>query len=350
VLGDSCGGPESSTVLKAAASKGRVLISTHRNADPDALAAAVAAASYLRQLGAEPCIALPEGMSRAAKQVLASTGVRVEECGELAGGALLVVDASNSTQLGGLADLLNGIPLYLIDHHAPGDLAVLARESYIAPAVSCTQLVVHGGLHLGLRLSPPEATLALAGIIYDSRRFQIADQCAFRAAAELMGEGGDYNTALAALAQQRDKGSPGDFSERVARLKAAQRLRFSRICREILVVVTYVGAFESSAARALLDLGSDVAVVVGGGPGGLRASIRLSRRALEAGLKASEIAEYIASRFGGRGGGHDAAGMAHLEANAAPEEVAEALARSLPGKVARICVERRGRGGGAGQD
>ncbi len=347
--GDKCGGETVAKVLEVAASHGRVLVTTHRNADPDAVAAAVVARSFLHALGASVCIALPEGLSRAAKQALAASGARLEECGpDWEPRAILVVDASNTTQLGSLAEYARTRPLYIIDHHAPGDLALMAREGFIASGVSATQHVVNAGPVLGLRLTREEATLALAGIIYDSKRFQIADACAFAASAYLIEMGGDYTIALESLTAQRDKRLSMDYSERIARLKAAQRMHFARVCKEIIVAVTHVGAFEASAARAILELGADVAVVVGGGSGSLRASIRLSKRALEAGLRASEIAEYIALKLGGKGGGHEAAGMAHIDDGREPHEVASALARSLPGKIARICLERRGASGGSG--
>jgi len=347
--GDPCWGKEAARVLEAAAAHGRVAVVTHRNADPDAIAASIAAKSLLEAMGARACIALPEGASRASKRLLSRAGVEVGECGDPEGAeSILVVDASNTTQLGGLAPLARSKPLYLIDHHAPGDLAELAREALVAKAVSATQHVVHAAHSLGFRLPGGEATVALGGIIYDSKRFQIADRCSFLAAALLVEWGGDYDAALEALTPPRERGRGMEYSERVARLKAAQRLVFSRVCGELIVAVTHVSAFESSAARALLDLGADVAVVVGGG-GELRASVRLSRRAVDSGIRASEVAEYIASKLGGKGGGHDAAGMAHISGDVSPGEAVEALARSLPGKIARICTARRGAGGGAGE-
>jgi nanoRNase/pAp phosphatase (c-di-AMP/oligoRNAs hydrolase) len=336
-------------LLREAASLGSVIIVCHRNADPDALASSLLALKGLQALRARACIALPEGLSRASKNLVGELGVELPACGEASdAGAILVVDSSNSTQLGDLREFLGKAPLYLIDHHSPGDLAGIARKAVIEPwASSTTQLLVAGLDALEIKLEPLEATIGLAGIIYDTRRFSIADPCAFRASARLIEWGGDYQLAVRILQARREPGEGMEYAERIARIKAAQRMIVSRICNDIIIAVTRVSAFEASAARALLDLGADVAVVVGGKGGELRATLRLSRRALDAGLRADELASYIASKLGGKGGGHAAAGMAHIpEPPQGVEKVVEAIAKSLPGKAARICLERRGSGSG----
>ncbi|MEB2836725.1 MAG: DHH family phosphoesterase [Desulfurococcales archaeon] len=352
-------GEEVAELLRRAARRVRVAVLTHRNADPDAIASALLARRALMELGAEPVIMLPEGLSRASKQVLRAAGLegipqtRYEEGPEAVPRveAVVVVDSSNTTQLGGLAVLAITRPLFLIDHHSPGDLAPHAEDAVLDEASpSATQLVALALEYMGVCPEAREATVGLAGIIYDTRRYSIADAGSFKASAYLISCGGDYERALKALQGGRDQGSGLDYAERVARLKAAQRMVTSRICEELIVAVTRVGAYESSAARALVDLGADVAVVVGGKGAELRVTLRLSRRALETGLRADELASYIAGKHGGRGGGHAAAGMAHVPApRGGAEDLVEAIARSLPGKAARICVERRSKALGGGQ-
>ena len=352
-------GEEVAELLWRAARHVKVAVLAHRNADPDALASALLARRALVKLGAEPVILLPEGLSRASKQVLRAAGLEDLPLARYEGGpgstplveAVVVVDASNSTQLGDLAGLARAKPLYLVDHHSPGDLASHAEASVVDQASpSATQLVALALEYMGVCPEAREATVGLAGIVYDTRRYSIADAGSFRASAYLISCGGDYEKALKALQAGRDQGSGLDYAERVARLKAAQRMVTSRICEELIVAVTRVGAYESSAARALVDLGADVAAVIGGKGAELRVTLRLSRRALDAGLRADELASYIAGKYGGRGGGHAAAGMAHVPApRGGPEELAEAIAKSLPGKAARICVERRSKALGGGQ-
>ncbi len=249
---------------------------------------------------------------------------------------MIVVDSSNPSQLGGLATLASreGPPVILIDHHQPGLIASIAKLRLVdSSAASTTEIVSSILAELSLCIRPREASLALAGIIYDSRRFRIIGSHTFRASLYLQSCG-------ASLVDVDSKGD-SDFSERFARIKAASRLRPARICGDIILAVTRVGSFESSVARALLELGADIAVVVGGSEG-IRVSIRTSKRALENGIRADEIAVYIAGRYGGEGGGHKQAAMVHLNPDPDPAILVEELSKSLPGKLARLCVEWRG--------
>ncbi len=271
---------------------------------------------------------------------MARLGVSLKECSAPVDtetiDVLVVVDSSNPSQLGGLAALANkeGPPVILIDHHQPGLIASIAKLQLVdSSAASTTELVSSILAELALCVEPREASLALAGIVYDSRRFRIIGSHTFRASLYLQSCG-------ASLVEVESKGDT-DFSERFARIKAASRLRPARICSDIILAVTRVGSFESSVARALLELGADVAVVVGGG-GEPRVSIRTSKRALENGIRADEIAVYIAGKYGGEGGGHKQAAMVHLNAGPDPSILVEELSRSLPGKLARLCVEWRG--------
>ena len=330
------------------------VIVTHRNADPDAVAASMVLWAACKAMGAQACIALPEGVSRPSKRVLEALGLSLPLCGgDEKADLVVVVDASNKPQLGSEAVRLGGSSVVVVDHHEPGDIIRGADEAYVVVgAASSTQLALDVARAAGAPLPPDVLGLALAGILYDTRRFSNADPPALRWASILLELGVEYAKIVEALQSGRQDGQP-DFSERWARLRAAQRLRVARFCGEYIVAVTHVGSFESSVARALIDLGADVAIVATQRKDEVRVSVRVSRRALEAGVRASELASYIASKFGGRGGGHEAAGMAHLPLQEAArhdiEKIVEEIARSLPGKAARLCVESRGAQSGGGE-
>lgn len=316
------------------------MILTHRNADPDAVASAFLAERVLSGWGVGSCILLPEGLSRVSKHILSQLGVQLRLCTEVdRDAALLILDSSNSTQLGAYKDLLIGRKAYIIDHHSPGDLSELAVDAVIEPvAPSTTQLLVKGLVELNFKLDQEASTLALAGIIYDTKRYQIADATAFEASAILIKWGGDYGKASRILAQSRQE----DVSERLAKLKALQRVRLGRACNDILIAVTHIGSFESRVAKALLDIGADVAIVVSRHESEVRVSVRVSNRALESGVKAATLASYLGEKLGGKGGGHDAAGLLHIPGYTGDiEALADSIARSIPGKVGRICVEHR---------
>ncbi len=332
-------------VAEALRASQRCIIATHRNADPDAVASALILYKAAEAAGCKACIYLPEGVSSASKKLLEELGLNLDsvECKlhEMLGGAsLVIVDSSNSTQIGVKEEAVKmAEAVVLIDHHEPGDLVEYATAALHVPGTpSSTQLALKVLQAVGGRLNPAEATLALAGIVYDTKRFLRADRDSFAAASILIGWGGDYRKVVNVLGRGK-RAEDMDFSERLARLKAAQRVVVGRFCKEYIVAVTHVGSFESSAARALIDLGADVAVVVAPRVEEARVSVRVSRRAVEVGVTAAALASYIAEKLGGRGGGHSEAGMAHIPRNASVDEIVGELAKSIPGKAGRLCVE-----------
>jgi len=293
----------------AASIDGDLLIVTHVNADPDAIASAVLLAALLERLGLGRInYAFPEGISKISSRVLKSLNIEIKyfrEPPRKAFRSVAVVDAANSIQLGAFRKIVERAEsLLLVDHHAPpGDLA--QRSKYLVlsnePAAA---LVVYGAAKaLRMRISGRLATLALTGLLFDSRRFIHVTPHALRAAAQLIENGADYQLALSLLEVEED------FSERVAKLKGAARchtLRFG----EYLVAITEIGSFEASVARALVSLGADAALVASGKPGECRLSIRLSRSFhLRTGLSAGrDLAAALAKSLSGEGGGHDLAG------------------------------------------
>lgn len=336
------GGAEVADAIRGSS---RCIVITHRNADPDAIASAVILYRAAEALGCRPCIRLPEGMNSASKRLVEELGIDLEgmACGsdeELEGATLVIVDASNSTQVGLQEEDIKRVQrVILVDHHEPGDLVDAATAVLHEPgAPSTTQLALRILLTAGGRVGADEATLALAGIVYDTRRFLIADRESFIASAALISWGGDYRKVISILGRGK-RAEDMDFSERLARLKAAQRVVTGRFCKEYIVAVTHVGSFESSAARALIELGADVAVVVAPRDEEARVSVRVSKRAVEAGVTAAALASYIAEKLGGKGGGHTEAGMAHIQKEMGVNEIVDELAKSIPGKAGRLCVE-----------
>jgi len=94
----------------------------------------------------------------------------------------------------------------------------------------------------------------------------------------------------------------------MARLKAAQRMQLHDI-GGWTVATSNVGSFQASAARALLGLGADVAVVAGRDKRRLRASMRATERFYrETSIHLGrDIALPLGEEFGGAGSGHPTA-------------------------------------------
>jgi len=317
---------------------------THRNADPDALASALLACWILKKLKASCCTIFPEGLNKLSKKIIKELSLDLNMCKDEIPEVFLVVDASNSIQLGKVYE--KGKKVYVIDHHIPGDLKEEAIKSYIdRRATSNTQLLVKALMELNFELEEKTlATLGLTGMIFDSKRFQLLDVDMLDSVKQLILWGGSYERALELTTSGSIK---EDFSFRIAKFKALQRMKFSKVCKELIIAITKIGSFESRVAKTLIDLGADVAVTIGYHEDELRISFRVSTDALKSDIDAFTLAKYVSEKLGGVGGGHQAAAMVHIKSQRITEnyidEIFNTISTSLPGKVARLCTTYKGR-------
>ncbi len=285
----------------------KVGIACHKNADPDSFCSAYALSLLLQDLGIEAEIIAPEGLNEVAKHLLPSYGVKIyssEAAREVE--AIITVDVCSLDQLGELAEVLPGLgrPVFVIDHHAEtAGLSALAKMRLVdEKAVSVGELVYQLYEDAGVAPSQQAARAMLAAIVYDSRHLIRATPRTLKIVLALLETGIVYSEVIQSLHV------PIDVSERIARLKAGQRLGFERV-EDYLVAITHVGSFEASAARALLDLGADVAVVVGGD----KDELRISARARDEFFAATgvhlgrDVLEGLGKKLGGGGGGHPTA-------------------------------------------
>jgi len=284
----------------------------HRNADPDAIASASAIAAYLSDLKNYNYIVLPEGLNRVSKRVIQAIGVKprlynTSELRVLHGitDIYIVLDASNPVQLGEAARYIANSEYILIDHHEPGQLVTRTRYKLVAKTTSTSELV-----YLILKdcwyISREYATLLLAGILYDSRRFTYVDPLVFSIVDELINVWhADYHLTLRALTRDMD------FSERVARLKGSKRVKLLKH-GDIIVAVTHVSAHEASVANALIELGADAVFVVSEKEDGVRIVARANKEFVD--KTRLNLGGYfmnaVAEKLGGSGGGHITAGVA----------------------------------------
>jgi len=316
----------------------RTAIVAHKNADPDALGTAAVIHEIVRRYS-DSCILLPEGPSRVSKHIMEFAGWTPPQCSDSVFDIVIAVDSSNPVQLGEYQELLEAARVIVVDHHHPAGLAEIAELHIGDPsALSASEIAILLAHILGVPLAREAATMGLAGIVYDTRRYTQMSPTSMLASTIALLAGARLPDPLLRPQQERR-----DFSERYARVKAASRSRVTRVCKDVIVAVTHVGSFESSAARGLLDLGADVAVVVSDKGREFRASVRVSQHALAKGVQANIIATYLAEKYGGEGGGHSAAAFAHLKPFApSVEEAVEDIARRLPGKIARFCIQNQG--------
>ncbi|WFO76057.1 DHH family phosphoesterase [Desulfurococcaceae archaeon MEX13E-LK6-19] len=297
----------------------KILITGHKNADPDALAAAYVLRNFIeRELGRTVIISFPEGLNEVSKKIVNELGLEniydhlimykssISEFFD----KVIVVDTSSFEQLGVFKNILSSKNIVVVDHHSGGDMARRSILSIIDTYAKSTSEIIYLLLKDFYKLDSIESMLLLAGIIYDTRRFLLATPRTLEIAGKLVGiEGVNYKAVIEMLQTEMD------ISERIARLKAAQRLVFRRI-GDYIIAYTHVSAFEGSAARAILDLGADVAIV-GSSNDETRIVVRMKPKvARELGINiGKDIMPLVGEYLGGGGGGHDAAGAASGKGN-----------------------------------
>ena len=185
-----------------------------------------------------------------------------------------------------------------VDHHittpSPSVNVVLIRK-YTSASEIVLDMIIEMNYMKILETNSKLATALIGGILYDTAFLSHVTKKTFEFLSVLI-EKGDYRKILHCL-----KHVPRDVSERIARLKGAQRAQILRL-NNYLIAITHVGSYESSVASALISLGADVALSISKKKNSFRVSGR-SRGIVNLG----EIFQRIAEKYKGTGGGHPGA-------------------------------------------
>ncbi len=283
-----------------------VLILGHHNADPDALGAAFALSSLLQRLrprlSAE--VAAAEGPSRLSKHILAAAPVKVTKVPHIEeADAIILVDTNTIQQLGDWADRVKASrsPIIVIDHHASHPETERQAALCISDenASSTCEIIYRFFMDMNVRFSETEAMLLFLGIAFDTRHFILANSTTLKIVADLIDSGVNAQEALSLLSL------PMEESERIARLKASRRVKLLRI-EKWIIAFSHVGAYQASAARALIALGAHVAIVAGQKEDKLRISMRASHDFYKVTKMhlGRELARPLGDYVKGMGGGH----------------------------------------------
>lgn len=286
----------------------------HQNADPDSLCSAFALKALVEKIspGTEVHISSPGGISAPTKHLIRNLGLAIPEKKPRSKiGVAVLVDTNNLGQLG--ADLSKEIiesttPLVIVDHHHehPEMKGRISVEIIDSTSSSTAEIVAQLYAIAGVSLEEKMAEALLAALFVETRYFTLATQRTFENAAKLAAAGADPRKVPVLLVP------PSTRSERIARLKAAQRLKVET-AGEWLLVASEVGSYQSSAARAFLPLGADVSMVGGKVKGGVRVNLRSTQTFYRnSGIHlARDVTIPLGKELGGSGGGHPtAAGLA----------------------------------------
>jgi nanoRNase/pAp phosphatase (c-di-AMP/oligoRNAs hydrolase) len=303
-----------------------VVLLCHHNADPDAICSAYAFQSLLKQLmpKIEVEIGAAYGISRLSKHLLQYVPIDVRDQPRIEkADAIVLLDTNTIQQLDDLAEKVKTAksPIIVIDHHATHpeteQLATLCVTN--EEASSTCEIVYNLYKQANIKPNQTEAKALFLGIAFDTRHFILANSSTLKNIAELIDSGLNVQETLPLLSL------PMDLSERVARLKASRRVKLFKM-KEWIIALSHVSAYQASAARALIDLGADVAAVAGQKNEKLEVSLRGTREFhKQTGIHlGKDIAKPLGEYIHGMGGGHATAAGAN-----GAEDIEVALKRCL---------------------
>ena len=304
-----------------------VLILGHQNSDPDAVCSAYAFSLLAKRINHKVRVIFtsPGGVSKLSKQILSSiVPLSIVESPNLDDFSLVVtVDTNTLQQLGELREAVQNSskPIVMIDHHAPHSENARSAMLIICDekATSTCEIILAMLTKMHIKPNRRVSQALLTGILVETGHLVIGTRKTYAAAYKLIRAGADPEEAVDLTRQVMDE------SERIARVKTAQRLRFEMIDRW-LVATSFVGSYHASAARGLIALGAHLSIVAGKRNDDLTVSFRCTREfAQESGLHlGTDVASEIGRQMGGMGGGHATAAGANVRG-----EPTEALKRSI---------------------
>jgi len=275
----------------------------HRNADADAYLSAFAISTLLRKLAprCDVTVVTPGGMTLLTTRLSRRFPHKLVETSEDDYDLYVAVDVGDEELLEEWKEKMQksrGVKV-LVDHHPQRDSSVYDYAVVDEEATSAAEVVFRLFAELGVDVEKETAQALLEGIMFDSSHLSIAGPGGLRAAVALLDRGADV-----ALARRELRSEP-DYSEVLAKLKGARRLKIYR-AGDWVVVSTLVGSFQAHVARALVYLGADVALAGGETEGETRVSLRSTQRFSDgSGVQlGTQVAEAAAKELGGHGGGH----------------------------------------------
>ncbi|RLG70490.1 MAG: hypothetical protein DRO07_00065 [Candidatus Iainarchaeum archaeon] len=304
----------------------KVLVVSHRGADVDALASAGIIHLLLMDRNYVE-IAIPEHLNNSAKRLAETMEIAYAMQPKFSDfDVLVIVDLNSYNMLGPFAEAVEKFKgkIFLFDHHSASEDVIAKEENslIVEDAASTTEVLwCFLTKHAPEKLDERIALLTACGLIADTAHFSFASRNTFRVMAEALKKTDKtFSEIIEMFSVERE------LSERIALLKAAQRIRIFR-ANKALIVLSEIGAFESQSAAALLHLGADVAFVGTMEDHIVRVSGRAKfsfAQAYELDL-AKDVFHKLSDFFEGEGGGHITAAAFTGRANSVEEILQKCL-------------------------
>ncbi|MCW4013848.1 MAG: DHH family phosphoesterase [Candidatus Bathyarchaeota archaeon] len=284
-----------------------VVVIGHHNADPDAVGAAQGVKELIEQLkpDTDVRVVMPDDISRLSRQIIESLELEVSETYSGSFNTVVPVDSGGLNQLGEWSEIIKTHQhvVIVIDHHTLDDELSQCTDFLVHDdqASSASELVYRLYNQYNVKPSINTAKALLAGILFDTKFFSIGSSETYKTVSVLLQSVGDLSQVMSLFQTETD------VSERIARIKTAQRAEIHRV-KEYVVAFSEVGSYQASGARALISLGADLAIVVGEEKTGLRASLRSTQGFFDdSGVHLGELVSDYSGVFGGSGSGHPTA-------------------------------------------
>lgn len=284
-----------------------ILILCHHNADPDAVCSSFALSKLLKYFkpDIEVEIASPESVSKLSKTLLERFHIEVtnDKPSFNRADAIFMVDTNTVQQLGEWSECVvkASSPIIVVDHHAPHPETERIATLCICyeDASSTCEIIYNLFREASSSISRDVAEALFLGAAYDTKHFILANASTFKMIANLVDLGVNIQETMQLLS------TPMDISERIARLKACERMKFMRIYGW-LIVLSHVGSFQASAARALVDVGANLAIVGSQEKNKISISMRSDHEFhAETGIHLGrDLAKSLGEYLNGMGGGH----------------------------------------------
>lgn len=286
----------------------KIAIVNHIHGDPDSIGASFVLKNILNNFygNNNSIIIIPEGASTNSIKLLEYFNINYSENVDNDIKNYILIDVGSISQISNLYDkiLNHGRNIIVIDHH------VFYKENFPFKALfiinenssSASEIILDFSNYISYNLNKFEAEALFAGIYFDTAKFSIASKETFMKCFQLINLGIEPKEIIQKLENQID------YSERIARLKAGQRAKIYKI-NEWVIAISHVSAFQSSAAKSLLQAGANIAIVAGKEKDSIIISLKsrpdfYKKTMLDL---VKDISIEIAKEFSGYAGGHPTA-------------------------------------------
>jgi len=317
-----------------------VAILGHTSADPDSIASVFGMEFLIQSIKPKVKIdVLIDSLSKHSQKLIQFFDRPFLEVTQKKYDLIVIVDNNVLNQLGKFQDLVKNQDkdsLVVIDHHTPTDFV----KNNVSVAFidenrsSAAEMIVELIFHLKLKPSEELMTILMSGILYDSRRFFSLESNLLGIIQLMFDSGLNYNEAIQ-LIQMRN-----EPPERIARIKSAARMKLEQIDKW-LIVWSSVGSFEGSAARAILDVGADVALIYSTRKKETRLTVRATRYFFKTtGINfGKDVMIKVSKSLGGEGGGHPTAAALNIPLIIPEKELKKKIFALLHEKIKQVSIE-----------